>query len=187
MGGTAILKIEKNGGLWGDILDDQEKQLEEILAYYSKVGNTKDQEALVSLLREIQELQGAISPEVRKRAADTMGVKEAVLTCLIRRFPSLKETDYHHTVTVCTGERCGRKAGAEIFRAVRRELGIDEKSLRKNGQMLSADGKVLLKTQSCLKQCGTAPNLMIDGAVHRKIKPEDVPEIVGRLKNKTDI
>ncbi|MDO5345353.1 MAG: NAD(P)H-dependent oxidoreductase subunit E [Lachnospiraceae bacterium] len=159
-------------------MEEQEKQLEEIFSYYGSAGNGQDQETLVSLLREIQELYGFISPEIRKRAADTMGVKESVLTCLIRRFPSLKEADYQHTIVVCTGERCGRKQGEDIIRTVAGKLGIDEKGLCKKGQMLSPNGKVLLKTQNCLKQCRTSPNLMIDGTVYRQIKPEDVAEII---------
>lgn len=159
------------------MLNEQTRQLEEIFAYYDKMDKPAPQEEVVNLLREIQELCGFISPEMKRRAADTLGVKEAVLTCLIRRFPSLKEADYQHTVTVCTGERCGKKQGMEIFQAVKRKLQIEEEN--SGGRpMLSKNGKVLLKTQNCLKQCRTSPNLMIDGKVYRQVKPEDVPELL---------
>lgn len=157
-------------------MGEQDKQLEEIFSYYDKVDKPVPQDEIVNLLREIQEVCGFISPEMKQRAADTLGVKEVVLTCLIRRFPSLKGADYQHTVTVCTGKRCGKKQGMEVLQAVKRELLPREAFDMRDARMgiLSKNGQVLLKTQNCLKQCRTAPNLTIDGKVYRQVKPEDV-------------
>lgn len=154
-------------------MSEQDRQFEEIFSYYNKMDKPVPQEEVVNMLREIQELYGFISPEMKQHAAKALGVKEGLLTCLIRRFPSLREAGYQHTIKICTGERCGRKQGMEILRTVKRELQIDEEcSLGK--PMLSKDGKWLLKTQNCLKQCRTSPNLMIDGKVYRQVKAEDV-------------
>lgn len=158
-------------------MNEQEKQLEEIFSYYNKVDKPAPQEEVVNMLREIQEVCGFISPEMKRHAADILGVKEAVLTCLLRRYPSLKEADYQHTVTVCTGERCGRKEGIEILRAVKKELQIDEEYTT-GIPMLSKNGRFLLKTQNCFKQCRTAPNLVIDGYVYCQVKPEDVHRLL---------
>ena len=129
------------------------------------------------MLREIQEFYGFISPEMKQHAAEALGVKEGILSCLIRRFPSLKEADYQHTVTVCTGERCGRKQGMKILQEVKRELQIDEEYSSRQ-HIKKKNGKCLLKTQNCLKQCRTAPNLMIDGKVYHQIKLEDVHNLL---------
>lgn len=155
----------------------QNEQLEEIFSYYDKMDKPVQQDEVVNLLREIQDVCGFISPEMKQRAADTLGIKEVVLTCLIRRFPSLKEAAYQHTVTVCIGERCGKKQGMDILRAVKRELQIEGRNAS-GIPMLSKNGKVLLKTQNCLKQCRTSPNLMIDGKVYQQVKPEDVSELL---------
>lgn len=87
------------------------------------------------MLREIQEVCGFVSPEMKQRAAETLGVKEAVLTCV------------------------------------------------SGNPMLSKNGKILLKSQICLKQCRTSPNLMIDGKVYGHVKPEEIPELLSFLKN----
>lgn len=158
-------------------MSEQNQQLDDIFSYYHKIDKPAQQDEVVELLREIQELCGFISPEMKQRAAAALGVKEAVLTCLIRRFPSLKEADYRHTVTVCSGERCGRKRGMEIFQAVKRELQIDGECT--SGQpVISQNGQVLLKVQNCLKQCRTSPNLMIDGKVYPQVRPEDVRRLL---------
>ena len=57
--------------------------------------------------------------------------------------------------------------------ALRRELGIES-------QGLSADGMFFLRTQNCLKHCGTAPNLLIDGASPRVT--EQIPALIQRLR-----
>lgn len=158
-------------------MDEQNKQLEEIFSYYNNVDKPAQQEEIINMLREIQEFCGFISPEMKERAADTLGVKETVLTCLIKRFSSLKEADYRHVVTVCSGERCNKKNGNEILQAVKKELQINEKCFS-GKPVLSKNGKILLKTQNCLKQCRTAPNLMIDGKVYRQVSPEDVPTLL---------
>lgn len=164
---------------------EQDKELEEIFSYYEEMDKPAPQDEVVNLLREIQEVCGFISPEMKRRAADTLGVKEVMVNCLIRRFPSLKEADYRHTVTVCTGERCGRKRGMEICQAVKRELGIEGGGSAGAGRsVLSRDGKVLMKTQNCLKQCATSPNLMIDGKLYRQVKPEDVPGLLSFADSK---
>lgn len=162
-------------------MSEQNEQLEEIFSYYDKLNKPAQQDEVVEMLREIQEVCGFVSSEMKQRAAETLGVKEAVLTCLIRRFPSLKEADYQHTVTVCTGERCGRKRGMEIFQAVKRELQIEGNA--SGSPMLSKNGNVLLKTQNCLKQCRTSPNLIIDGKVYGPVKPEEVSGLLSFQEN----
>lgn len=156
---------------------EHDRQFEEIFSYYDNMDKPVPQEEVVNMLREIQELYGFISPEMKQHAAKALGVKEGLLTCLIRRFPSLKEANYQHTITVCNGERCGRKQGMEILRAVKRELQIGE-SCSLGKPVLSKDGKCLLKTQNCLKQCRTSPNIMIDGKVYQQVKPEDIHDLL---------
>lgn len=160
-----------------DILDKQNKQLEEIFSYYDTLDKPAQQEEMINMLREIQELCGFISPEMKQRAANSLGVKETMLTCLIRRFPSLKEANYQHVITVCTGERCNRKNGNEILKAVKRELQIYG-ACPANSPMLSKNGRSLLKTQNCLKHCRTSPNLMIDGKMYCNVRPEDVHRLL---------
>ena len=59
--------------------------------------------------------------------------------------------------------------------ALRRELGIES-------QGLSADGMFFLRTQNCLKHCGTAPNLLIDGELLPRVTPEQIPALIQRLR-----
>lgn len=158
-------------------MDEREQKLDEIFAYYGGLKNTQEQENLVALLREVQETCGCIEPEMRRRAAEVMQVKETVLTCLIRRYPSLKEAPYRHVVTVCTGARCEKKESAALLAAARRALEPD-------AQGISRDRTVLLKTQNCLKQCRTSPNMMIDGVLYPGMTAGSAERLLEKLEGK---
>lgn len=150
---------------------EQKRKLEEIYDYYSGLKEKGDQETVVSLLREVQEVCGCIMPEERRRIAEVMQVKESMLNCLIRMYPSLKEAPYQHTVVVCTGERCGRKDSGKILEELKKKLQVDK-------QGISADKRILLKTRSCLKQCRTSPNVMIDGVIYPQAESEKVLKLL---------
>ena len=82
-----------------------------------------------------------------------------------------------HEIIACTGERCGKKEGGAILNALKRELRI-----QKNG--VSIDGKFKLRTQNCLKKCGTAPNIIIDDVVYSGSELERIlKKIIGKKFN----
>lgn len=152
-------------------MNEQEQKLKEIYEYYGGLKEKGEQETLVSLLREVQEVCGCIMPEERRKIAEVMEVKESMLKCLIRMYPSLKEAPYQHTVVVCTGERCGRKDSGKILEELKKKLKVDK-------QGISADKRILLKTRSCLKQCRTSPNIMIDGVIYPQAAVENILKLL---------
>jgi NADH:ubiquinone oxidoreductase subunit E len=151
-----------------------ENQVQEILDYYSKQRDRHEQAVIVEMLRELQEAEGFITPELVEQAAQTAGVSASFIKILIHTYPSLKEAPYKHEIVVCTGGQCGNKAGLLILQKIREELGIE-----KDG--LSADGQIMLKTRGCLKQCRTAPNFYLDGKLCSCMTPEAAVKILREL------
>ncbi len=147
------------------------EELEHIFAYYADQRDKKDQNVIVQMLREIQDVNGILTQELKEQAAQTAEVPLSLIQLLIRTYPSLKEAAYTHVITVCSGERCAKKNGRLIAELIRKELGIGNNNL-------SADGTCLLKTQNCLKQCKTSANFMIDDILYSNVKPEDVTDIL---------
>ncbi len=135
------------------------EEIEEIFSYYSRQKDKSSQEMVVALLQELQEVQGCLTPELKRRTQEITEVSASFLQCLIRMYPSLKETRCSHEIIACTGERCAKKEGLAILEQLRKELKPD-----KNG--VSADGEFELRTRNCLKQCRTSPNLLIDGDLY---------------------
>ena len=93
----------------------------------------------------------------------------------MKRIPDLKEANYSHELVLCTGERCQNKNSMVLLETVKKELKI-----AKDG--LSADKKVHLTTQNCMKQCRTSPNMKIDGKLYTGLTKEKVLELIRTLK-----
>ena len=155
----------------------EEQKRKELLHYYSSVQNPKEQENIISMLREIQDLDGYISEVMIKEICECLDIKENFLICLIRRFPSLKILPYQHTVTVCVGPRCQRKNADQILKAVREVLKPDE-----NG--VSEDQIFYLRVQNCLKHCAVGPSFLVDDVLYSRVNPKNVKTIFDQIKIK---
>ena len=123
--------------------------LTEALAYYRRQGAPGDQNALVQLLREIQQEQGGRIPKAMLGdIAATYGIKESFLLALIRRFPGLRLADTH-CLELCAGVNCGK-----------------HRSLAALAENLAASRNVTVKYVPCMRMCGKGPNLRWDGVLY---------------------
>lgn len=153
---------------------NEQQQICEILSYYNTLDDKARQENIVSMLRELQEICGYLTPEMKTAAAQTVGVKLTFLQSIIRRFPTLKDAPYRHEITLCSGARCGSKGGQAVIAAV-------EKALDMKGPGISPDGKFCVKIRNCLKQCRTSPNFMIDGTLYSQVQVHEIPHILKKF------
>ena len=64
--------------------------IEEIFTYYTGLKDKKSQENVTAMLREIQEEEGFISPDMRIRVADALEIKEAVINVILKMCPDFK-------------------------------------------------------------------------------------------------
>ena len=153
----------------------EHQKIEEILSYYSSLQDKEYQENIVSMLRELQEVAGYLTPELIELSANTAGVKTSFIQGIIRRFPTLKEAPYRHEILLCSGARCGSKGGAALILAVEKAFGM-------NGPGLSPDGSSFIRIRNCLKQCRTSPNMIIDGKLYSNFQLSDIPGMIQKLK-----
>lgn len=156
-------------------MDSNEAQFEEIISYYQSLQQPLDQDTVVELLREVQEIYGAVPKRAQERIAAALELKPALLSVLVKRFPSLKEQAYEHRVTVCTGPRCMRRGAGKVLDAAEQALGIRCGACTK-------DGRFFLTTQNCMKKCGHGPNVRIDDTLYAGVEPETVVEIIKKYQ-----
>ena len=125
--------------------------LKEALEYYKRLGAPGDQNVLISLLREIQGEYGGIPAGLLPEVAAFYGIRESLLTALIRRIPSLRLTDTH-TLELCGGPNCGKhRALWELAE-----------------HLCKGRTDITLKQVPCMRLCGKGPNLRWDGEVYHK-------------------
>ena len=128
--------------------------LDESIAYYRSAGAPADQNALISLLREIQREYGYIPEFTLGAVAQSYGIKEALILALVKRIPSLKLGE-GHILELCAGPNCGKcTALAEAAEALQKSHGFT------------------LKYVPCMRLCGKGPNIRWDGTLHHRATTE---------------
>lgn len=128
-----------------------EFDLKEALEHYQKMGAPSDQSALVALLKEVQQAHGGVPSYSLPQIAGYYGIKEALLTALIRRIPSLRLADTH-LLEICAGPNCPKRAML---------LDFAEKTYGKRPGLT-------IKSVPCMRMCGKGPNIRWDGTLHHQ-------------------
>ena len=123
--------------------------LEEALHYYKTQGAPRDQAAVISLLKELQQENGGKIPGwMITRAAEFYATKEGYFLAYIKRVPSLR-LENTHCLELCAGPNCSNRGALAAF--VEKTYGTKNFELRYCG---------------CMRQCGQGPNLRWDGKVY---------------------
>ena len=138
----------------------------EALAYYRRQGAPGDQNALRSLLAEIQtEYGGAIPQYLLPTVAAELGTKESFLAAIIRRIPSLRLQD-HHLLEICAGPNCPKRANLADFA---------EKTYGKRPGLT-------IRTVPCMRMCGKGPNIKWDGVIHHQATEQLLEQLIKTMK-----
>ena len=136
--------------------------LDESIAYYRSAGAPGDQNALISLLREIQREYGHIPEFTVTAIAKNYGIKESLILALIRRIPSLKPGD-GHILELCAGPNCGKCAAlAEAAEKLQKHRGFT------------------LKYVPCMRLCGKGPNIRWDGKLYHRATEELIRKLISQ-------
>ena len=126
---------------------------EEAVTYYRKQGAPKDQTALISLLKEIQQEYGGSIPEFcLTQIAQVYELKETYLQAIIKRIPSLRLRSVH-ILELCAGPNCGKHA----------ELAALAETMH-----VASGKQFTLKFTPCKRMCATGPNISWDGTLYHK-------------------
>ena len=140
--------------------------IQEAISYYKAQGAPADQNAVVNLLREVQEESGGRIPRsVLPEIADGLNTKEGLLLALIRRYPSLRLADTH-TLELCGGPNCPRKAPLAAF---------VEKTWGPN------PAKFTVKQVPCMRMCGKGPNIRWDGRLYHGADEALLRKLIGEI------
>ena len=126
-----------------------EWNLNDALGYYKSIGAPNDQQALISLLREIQaNSSGSLTRSDLTLIAEFYQIKEAILLALIRRIPSLRLSDTH-ILELCAGPNCGKCVALAAY-----------------AEKLQKECGYTLKYTGCMRMCGKGPNIRWDGKLY---------------------
>jgi len=133
---------------------------------------------LISVLHRIQNHFGYLGKAHMDAVAQLLQVPTAKVTGVA--------TFYHYfrlkpkgrfVISVCMGTACYVKGATQIAARLKEELGIDFGETTK-------DYMFSLEVSRCLGTCGLAPVVMIDDEVHGKLKPDQIPALLEKYREK---
>ena len=146
------------------------------------------QEALLSILHEIQKAQGSISEETARYVSRKLElpVSQVFSAASFYKAFSLEQRGRHH-IRVCTGTSCYLQSSEKIFERFGRELNIA-------GEGVTEDREFSLEKARCMGCCNAGPVVTVDEQLSESISVDQIPalpkqEIVGDMTHKkaTDI
>lgn len=148
--------------------------LDEAIEYYEGQEAAHNQEALVALLREVQEENGGVLPEAAvAEIAERLGLKESFIGAIIKRYPSLRTESAPHMLEVCGGPNCARNNSAALLKFISSEYDVASGGI-------SRRGKFSYKIGNCMKQCGKGPNIKWDGKIYNGATKELLQKLIGK-------
>ena len=140
--------------------------LEEAVSYYQTQGAPRDQNALVSLLREIQQENGGSIPlYMPAEMARCYSIPESLVQALIKRIPGFRLGN-SHLLQLCAGPNCGKHTQLAA---------CAEKLCARSG------GKIRLQYMPCMRMCGKGPNIKFDGTLYHKATEALLQELAGKI------
>lgn len=152
--------------------------MEEVLAVTDTVvdAHQADREALVEILREVNDESGHLTREHLRRIAERtdLPLSEVYSVASFYSLISLKPLG-RHVIRFCQDAPCHVAGGREVWEALEHELGIPfgETTLDEQWSLL---------TTSCIGACAVGPVMMVDSDIYGNLTPEKVREIVARYR-----
>ena len=152
--------------------------MEEVLAVTDRVvdAHEADREALVEILREVNDENGHLTRDHLQRIAEraNLPLSEVYSVASFYSLISLEPLG-RHEIRFCQDAPCHVAGGPEVWEALEQELGIPfgETTLDEQWSLL---------TTSCIGACAVGPVMMVDSDIYGNLTPEKVREIIARYR-----
>ncbi len=146
----------------------------EISEYIQKViGETEEQSgALIRVLQKVQELIGYLPAPVIRTISRDMKVPLSEVYGIISFYHFFTMVPKgRNVVQICMGTSCYVKGGRKIISALKKDFRLEP------GEITS-DGRFSLEIVRCLGCCGLSPVMAVGKDVHRKVKPNQLKDIL---------
>ena len=137
----------------------------------------RKQQAIISILQEIQEVYHYLPQEVFPILSKELGMSEARIFSIATFYENFSlEPKGKYVIKVCDGRACHVRKSIPILEKLRSELGLSEK------KKTTDDLNFTVETVSCLGACGLAPVLTVNDVVHPEMTPDKVVILLNKLK-----
>ena len=127
---------------------------------------------LLPLLHEVQEELGHVPAQAIALIASAMNLSRAEVQGVVSFYPDFRRAaPGRHVLKVCRAEACQAMQADALAQHVRKRFGVDF-------NQTSGDGALTLEPVYCLGNCACAPAVMLDEAVHGRVTPARLDELL---------
>ncbi len=131
--------------------------------------------ALLPILHAVQARLGYVPPGCVADIAHALNLSRAEVHGVVSFYPDFRdEPPGRHVVKVCRAEACQAVQGRRTEQHAKARLGVDYHGT-------TADGAFTLEPVYCLGNCAAGPSVMLDEALHGRVTPERLDELLGGL------
>ncbi len=150
-------------------ITDEVKQL--VRKWRDKEGN------LIMVLHAIENHYGYVPRNISMFLSAELHIPLARIYEVLTFYNFFKlEPPAKYTIAVCTGTACYLKGADKITEAFKAHLNIPKNAT------YTDDKEFKVEEVRCVGCCGLAPVITVNEEVFGRVKPEDVPEIIEKVK-----
>ena len=131
---------------------------------------------LISILEDIQVMNGYLPEDVLRIVADEMGISLVDLYGVATFYKSFSlKPRGKHLISVCLGTACHVRGAQGISKEFERQLGI-------NAGETTLEKDITLETVNCLGACALGPIVVVDGHYFSKVSTKNVKDIIQKAR-----
>ena len=128
--------------------------------------------AAIRVLQKAQGLVGYLPPPVLKGISDGLKIPLSEVYGIVSFYHFFTMVPKgKHVIQVCLGTSCYVKGGQRILNTLKKDFNLEPGGI-------TPDGNFSLETVRCLGCCGLSPVIAIGEDVHRKVKPNQLRDIL---------
>lgn len=132
--------------------------------------------ALLPILHELQDGLGHIPADVVPRIAEALNLSRAEVHGVVTYYHHFRSTPAAGTVLqICRAESCQAMGAERLIAHAQRTLGCGMPGH-------STDGAFTLEPVYCLGLCASSPALVLGDAVHARVTPERLDELLAEAR-----
>jgi NADH-quinone oxidoreductase subunit E len=148
-----------------------EAELDELTTHYPVKRS-----ASLMFLHALQEHFGYISKEAVEWTAKKLGLQPINVYELVTFYPMFRQEPLGRThIKVCRTLSCALAGGSEIREHFCNKLGLDSHA---HVPQTTPDGKFTVEFVECLADCGSAPVVLVNEDMHRKVNTAKADDIL---------
>lgn len=154
-----------------DLVNPKEEKLDQVIARYKT-----EKGALIPVLQQAQAIYGYLPEHVLKRISHALKIPIAKIYGVVTFYAQFRLAPMgRNVVSICLGTACHVRGGAKVLDTIEKQLTV------KDGET-TEDGRYTLEIVNCMGACGLAPVIAVNGEVHGRLTPEQVPGILAKYE-----